>query len=827
MAMAIQGAFTGGILDPALSARVDLAKYVTGCRELENFVVQAHGGIYRRPGTEFIVGISGEGVPRLIPFQFNVEQAYILVFTDNKMYVIKRQNGVSGVVEDPGNPGDPYVVATPYTDAQIFGISYAQSADTMYLCHADVVPYKLTRTADDDWTLATVTFGTTLATAAAGTATWHGTAGTTTIKYKVCLSDGEGDASLPSPSFQVTTGQAPGEWVAGNYVSLKLSGNYITGISKADPGVVTCVGHGLVNGDIVYLSGVKRMTEVNDQSFEVTKLTNDAFSIGVDTSGYTAFTVAISNITNASPAAVTALAHGFATGDVVHISGVTGMTLAAGDYTITRTGTNTFTLNGVDTTSSGTYTASSGVVYCTGGYITPYAAEYLVYKERDGYYGFVGATPSPFFTDLNYTPDLNDTPPENYNPFTATNPYSVAFFEQRLWYGGSDDYPQSVWGSRVGLFDSFNKSRPQLESDSLEFTLASTQVNAIRWIAPFGDLLIGTQGAEWKLGALGEGAITPSTVNAKTQSYWGSAPNLQPIVIGNSVLHVQHKSGKVRDLFYSLEKDGYQGNDLSVLAAHLFDGKTIVSWTYQGAPESVIWCVLSDGTMLALTYLKEHQVWAWSKHTTDGEFKAVSCIPGETYDDVYTVVERGASYFIERMVDRWYGDIEDAIFLDSSISKSSAVAFTVVDGLGHLEGETVSALVDGAPVSGLTVTGGEVTLPYAVKKAVVGLPYTSILRTMSIELNQGATIGKIKKINSVTARFQKTVGGKMGPALTYCDALRFTPSVYGEAIQPSSILDYEFVFPAGYDRDGSVYVIQDQCLPMTILALMLDVSTED
>lgn len=64
----------------------------------------------------------------------------------------------------------------------------------------------------------------------------------------------------------------------------------ITGLTQANPGVVTAVGHGYATNDVVYITGVGGMTQVNGLRFTITVLTANTFSIGVDTSAYTAYT---------------------------------------------------------------------------------------------------------------------------------------------------------------------------------------------------------------------------------------------------------------------------------------------------------------------------------------------------------------------------------------------------------------------------------------------------------------------------------------------------------------------------------------------------------
>ena len=161
----------------------------------------------------------------------------------------------------------------------------------------------------------------------------------------------------------------------------------------------------------------------------------------------------------------------------------------------------------------------------------------------------------------------------------------------------------------------------------MEYRIASGSIDAITWAASFGDLLLGTSGSEYKASGDG-GPITAKNISITAQSYWGSA-RLAPIIIGNSVLHVQRHGARVRDLFYSLEKDGYAGNDLSILAPHLFDGHSLIQWAYQQTPGSTIWIVREDGMMPALTYMKEQDIWGWSRHVTQGAVTSVAAVSGD------------------------------------------------------------------------------------------------------------------------------------------------------------------------------------------------------
>jgi hypothetical protein len=81
--------FGGGELSPNTYARVDIGKFGQGAKTLRNFFVRAEGGVSNRPGFEYVKEVkdSTETV-RLIPFEFNDEQSYVLVFGDQYMRVV-------------------------------------------------------------------------------------------------------------------------------------------------------------------------------------------------------------------------------------------------------------------------------------------------------------------------------------------------------------------------------------------------------------------------------------------------------------------------------------------------------------------------------------------------------------------------------------------------------------------------------------------------------------------------------------------------------------------------------------------------------------------
>lgn len=140
--------FNAGELSPFMDARSDVEKYASGCRELQNFIVMPYGGVFRRPGTEYLgAAKNADKRCRLIGFNFSTTTRFVLEFGEE--YIRFWSNGV--IVEDPGSPGNPLEVVTPYQEGELREVQFVQINDVMYFAHPSHAPQKLTRNADDDW----------------------------------------------------------------------------------------------------------------------------------------------------------------------------------------------------------------------------------------------------------------------------------------------------------------------------------------------------------------------------------------------------------------------------------------------------------------------------------------------------------------------------------------------------------------------------------------------------------------------------------------------------------------------------------------------------
>ena len=757
----IQPSFAGGELSPSLWGRVDLAKYQVGLKKARNCVIEAHGGVSNRAGLCFIAETKASAnLSRLIPFQFNTTQAYILEFGNLKMRVIKDNGQVLQTAKNVG------------------------------------------------------------------------------------------------------------------------------GITQASPGVVTITGHGYANGDEVFITGVGGMTALNGRNFRVANQTTNTFTLtdlygtAIDTSSLPAWT---SGGTAARVYEITTPYISADLADLRFVQSADVMWITHPSYeprTLSRTGdaswaleietygaeiaapaglsvttvnnsnevtTYTYVVTAVDD-DTGEESLASSSASDTGNAPSGWpvnmridlswssvagADRYNIYKDDNGIFGFIGGTTGTSFTDTNFVADLSRTPPVDVEPFSGANNYPscAAFFEQRLVYGATNNDPARLRGSQTANFDNFNKSRPALATDALDFTLVSRRVNRIRALVPMAQGLIAfTTDTEFVLDGGGNSdAITPGNIRIRPQGYRGSS-KIEPLTVGDTVLFVQDKGSMVRDFGYQFAVDGYTGNDLTVMAGHLFRGHEIVAWGYAQSPDSIVWAVRDDGVLLSLTYLREHDVFAWSWHETDGEFEDVAVISRQGEDVPYFIVKRTVNgqtkRYIECLASRVFTDIEDAYFVDSGLSYDGSPA-TVISGLHHLEGEAVVALADGSVVRDLVVSDGAVTLPNAASVVHIGLSYQADVRTLSLDINTretGNQQGRLKRVSSVVLRVEQTRGLFIGPSETkLVEWKQLNPEFWGDPIPPLTG-DFPSQILPEWNRDGDLWISQPNPLPMTILAIMQEVT---
>ena len=538
----------------------------------------------------------------------------------------------------------------------------------------------------------------------------------------------------------------------------------IVSITKANPCVIEVTTHGYTTGDEVAAADIGGMTELNGRNFKVVVVSADTFEIqymdGTDVDS-TLFNAYISGGTTAK---VYEIATPYLAADLPELQYVQSadtITLVHPSYEpreLSRTGHIIWSLdvivfapalsapenlvsdspgagNNYKVTAGDSETGEESLPSVLGAATTRTstltwdavdgADYYEIYLEVNGLYGWIGTAASNTFKDATYNEDLADNPPEDRQPFSGASNYpsAVTFYQQRLLFANSDNNPERVWSSKTGLRKNFMISTPLQDDDAVTFTIVGKQVNEVQHLVDVGSLVILTTSSVYNAKGDGAGTLTPTGVNPVRQTGAGAAAQI-PLEVGDSALYVQARGSVIRDLLFSFEREGYRGNELTIFANHLFDKYTIADWAYQEIPNSTVWVVRSDGVLLGLTYVREHQVIGWHRHDTDGLVENVCVVPEGTEDALYMTVKRTIDgktvRYIERMATRQVVDIKDSIFMDSTLSYDgenvSATTMTLSGGAAWTYDEdltltaSVSAFTASDVDNAIFLTGSDGTL---------------------------------------------------------------------------------------------------------------------
>lgn len=602
-----------------------------------------------------------------------------------------------------GSTATVYEIVTPYAKADLFDIRFAQSADVMALTHKDYEERELIRLGDYSWTLGVIDMhpeqvsatdmdfevntatdpktitDITQANPAVVTVTAHGYS----TGDQVLITDVQGMQSIKNFIYKIIV-------LTADTFSLK---------SSEDGTPIDSTGF------LAYSSGGVSTKLIRMRKYTVTALNETTGEESLRAP--IADGLSIRTITQAKPAVVTMWdGHGLQIFDEIYIDGITPMPELNGyRYSVRPVTEKTFELlwpNGdpVDTTDFDPFTVDH-----TNDFVYPLflrvvesadtewdntinweaaddAALYNIYASTGGDYGYIGSTDKLQFIDDNIGPDTAFTPPRSRDPFRDDGtgnryPKAVGFHEQRRVFGYTNEYPNRFFMTKIGNLYNFAGSYPTQDDDPIIATLASLKVASIEHILPLTDLVLLTSGGEFRIFSQ-VGAITPSTIQVKPQSYYGST-KLRPILAGEVGMFVSH-GAVVRDFSYAFADDKFVGKDLTVLARHLFRGHTIVDWGFASAPYSVVWAVRDDGVLLSLTYMPEQDIYAWAHHTTYGEYLSVAVIKEDGNDVPYFLIERKidgvTQRVVERMHTREFTDLHDAFCVDAGLTFEST-AFTI------------------------------------------------------------------------------------------------------------------------------------------------------
>jgi hypothetical protein len=449
--------------------------------------------------------------------------------------------------------------------------------------------------------------------------------------------------------------------------------------------------------------------------------------------------------------------------------------------------------------------------------ITSYSSATLVY-----------ATVTKAFYSTEYTFLWSEAAFSGVRGFART----VCLHEGRLVLGGTKYRPLALYGSKIDDFENFRYGA--LDDDAFSFTISSNESNPINWLVSSTKMLVGTAGDEWSIGATNtDQAMGPGNVDAKQQSSYGSA-FLQAEVVNDVVIFTQRQGHKLREMAFNFEKDGWVSPDLTILSNHI-SGAGFAETAFAQQPDSIFWCITSDGQLVGLTYERDQKVFGWHRHTTDGEFESVATIyGGQNADEVWLSVRRTVNGQDVRYIERFAPEFRKYIdeenkeawwYLDCAKRTISGTEFSHITGLSHLEGKTVGVMGDGANQPTRVVTGGAIDIQEPAKNVLVGLPYVSLMRPMNINipLGGGDTVqGRKLRIHKMVGRFYKSLtcqysgdDGKSWDEIYFRDrddVMDDSPSAFTG--------DREFATGTNFRTFQEISMRQNRPFPLVLLAMI-------
>jgi len=869
----LRRSFAGGEISPDLYARVDLDKYQTGLSLCQNAWVLPQGAFQNRPGFQYVQRTKYSYLPsRLINFSYNTEQTFALEFGEGYIrfhtqggtllespvflagitldapgifssigthgfsvgqWVLLRDIGgmpdlsnvwavVASVpttstftltdlfgdqINTSGMPGYTglgsasriYEVATPYSSSNLDTLNYVQSADVLTLVSPNYAPVELRRLGATNWTLQPITFSSSLSPPQSNGAT------PSAIEHFYSVIGFLGN----NITDQWTQ---PGDAVVMNDLTI--------------PGRTNVISWNSVSSALTYLI-FKRQPDGSFLQIGTSRQNNSFVDDGTAIPQDTGFPKE-PQLVPAMAVSATAIAP-FSTGVSVTPTGG-GTKLYRYVVTSYNSATHEESIASGEGSASGDLTLSGGSMLVRWPAV-PGVSEYNVYRYSNGLWGFVGTAGSDCtFTDNNILPETGITPPIQIDPFQGAGnfPRAVTYHEQRRVFGGTVNAPQTLWMTRSGTEKNLGYSIPGRADDGITQRVVSRQANTIRHFMPMTALMLLTSGGEWRIESSDGGALTPNTFSAKQQGYSG-ASQATPILTNRTILFAQSRGGHIRELEYSFQQQGYLTTDVSILAPHLFDYYTVRQMAFSQSPVPIVWSVRSDGVLLGMTYITEHEIRAWHQHKTLGLFESCCVVEEGDEDVLYVVVNRTVRSqtvrYIERLHSRRFATAADQFFVDSGLTYTGAPV-SEVGGLQHLEGLTVSILADGGVSPPQIVANGRVSLDGPASKVHIGLAYVTRGATLPMSLEtEAAGQGAMKNINKVHMRVLASNGFKAGPDFDHLrPVLTRAEEPYGSP--PDLITDESAIsMDPHWTKDGLLCFEQSDPLGLMVLGMTLEVAS--
>ncbi len=331
---------------------------------------------------------------------------------------------------------------------------------------------------------------------------------------------------------------------------------------------------------------------------------------------------------------------------------------------------------------------------------------------------------------------------------------------------------------------------------AFSFEIGSDKNDAIKWLTPSKDLIIGTESSEWIMPS----GVSAVNVSVLLNSRYGVA-DFQAALAGRSILFIGRSGKTVQDYYYDYEQRSYKAIDLTQAASHLFEEAKAIDFDYIQGGSLKVFVTRDDGSACILNYDRNNGMAAWSKIILgNGKIKNTLTSSGyEGIDEVYFSVERDGKYYLEK-IDNAKND--NAVFLDS-YSK-----YTKTIDLSEYPSGAVVYFKDENKLFSLEDLPDE----FKEKEGVIGYEYKGVIE--SLPVTNSASNYK-KRIVSLKIRF-------LNSSLPVISQIGEKPEEIKEAEPFSGIL--KIPVQGSFERDVFFRIEHSKNTPCKVLAVEADLS---
>lgn len=396
-------------------------------------------------------------------------------------------------------------------------------------------------------------------------------------------------------------------------------------------------------------------------------------------------------------------------------------------------------------------------------------------------------------------------------------PNAVTFYEDRLWFGGSKSLPQTIWGSQVDDYFSFDFGTG-LDADAIGVTINSSKSNKIEYLNSTRNLVIFTSGAEFTAPQSDDKPLTPRTISFRSQSKNGTAKVL-PHDIDGQIIYIQKGGKKARNFVFDIRQYSYGSDDISILSPHLINAPVDAATLKNSSTEDAEYYFLvnGDGTLAVFQTVKAQEVQAWTLCETSGTILRIAAVNSDIYMAIRRNINGSDVVYIEKF--------NSSYFTDCGIKKTYVTPTDTITGLSALEGKTVRVKADGYILENRTVTSGQIILEQTVTNVEVGLNFD-----VEIELMPPALVGagginqyERKRIKRVFVDFYQSLGIYLGGDLV--PFREFGNEVLDQAPIPQTDFAWK-VIEKGWNPRESITITQIDPLPLLLVGTAIEVDTQ-